>query len=112
MSFAHQSRDAMLAARLSGFAQVEEDARGAVDAVTCDERCPNQAKEPGVLLRAVRDRLLQPLVVAALRHAEYTTHHLHAVLLSMRLDEFVHRTDSPGAWLHGHRNRPPLLCGC
>ena len=76
IGFAHQPRDAMLAAGLAGFTQIEEDARGAVDAVTRDERRANQAKQPGILLGAVRDRLLQPLVVAARSHAEDAAHHL------------------------------------
>ena len=61
--------------------------------MTRDERRPNQAQEPGVLLRAVRERLLQPLVVAARRDAEDATHCLHAVPFSMGLmNSYVRRT--------------------
>ncbi len=56
--FAHQPRDAMLAAGLSRFTQIEEDARRAIDAVTRDERRANQSKQSGVFLIVVRDRLL------------------------------------------------------
>jgi hypothetical protein len=79
----------MLAAGLAGFTQIEEDARGTADAVARDEGRPNQTKQPGVLLRAVRDRLLKPRVVAARGHAEDAAHSLRAVLVSMRSDEFV-----------------------
>jgi hypothetical protein len=41
--FAHQPRDAMFAARLAGFTQIKEDARSTVDAVTRDDRRPDQA---------------------------------------------------------------------
>jgi hypothetical protein len=58
---------------------------------------------------AVRERLLQPLVVAARRDAEDATHCLHAVPVSMGFNEFVRRADSPRAWLRGHRLRPPRL---
>ena len=111
IGLAHQPRDAMLAAGLSGFTQIEEDARSAVDAVTRDERRANQAKQPGILLRAVRDRLLQPFVVAARGHAEDATHRLHAVPVSMRLDEFVRRANSPGAW-SSWTSASPSACGC
>jgi hypothetical protein len=33
------------------------------------------AKQPSILLRAIRDGLLKPLVVAARRHVEHTAHH-------------------------------------
>jgi hypothetical protein len=46
---AHQPPDAVLAAGLSRLTQIEEDAGGAVDAVTRDERRPNQTKQPGIL---------------------------------------------------------------
>ena len=46
-------------------------------------------EEPGVLLRAVRNRLVKPRVVAARGHAEDATHRPRAVPVSMRFDEFV-----------------------
>ena len=76
---AHQSRDAMLATGLASFTQIEEDARRAVDAVARDERRTNQPKQSGVLLRAIRDGLQQPLVIAARGYFEDATHHLDAV---------------------------------
>ena len=50
----HEACDAMFAARLAGFAQTEEDARGTVDAVTRDERRPDQTQEPRPLVRDSR----------------------------------------------------------
>lgn len=41
---AHQPRNAVLAASLASLTQVEEDARGTIDAVARDERRPNQAQ--------------------------------------------------------------------
>ena len=52
----------MLAAGLAGFTQIEDDARGTADAVARQKGRSNQTKQPGVLLRAVRDRLLKPRV--------------------------------------------------
>jgi hypothetical protein len=49
----------MLAAGFSCFKQIEENAQGAVDAVTSDGRRTNQTKQPGNLLSAVRDGLLK-----------------------------------------------------
>ena len=54
IGFAHQPGDPMLAAGLARFTKIKEDAGSAVDAVTGDERRPDQAKEPGVLLGSVR----------------------------------------------------------
>jgi hypothetical protein len=102
---AAQPRDAVLAARLSGFTQIEEDAGRAVDAVARNERRPNQAKQPRVLLSAIRDWLQQPVVISARGHLENATHHLHAVPFSMRLDEFVGRADSPWVLVVGLRHR-------
>lgn len=96
----------MLAADFARFPEIEKDTRRAVDAMTCREGCPNQAKEAGVFLRALRNRLLKPLVVAARRDAENTTHRLHGVLASMGLDELIRRPNSPGARLRGHWHRP------
>ena len=90
---AHEPRDAVLAAGLSRLTQVQEHTRGTVDALTRDERRPDQPEQPGVFLAAVRDRLQDPFGVAARRHAEYATHRLHAVPLSMGLDERVGRAD-------------------
>ena len=41
-----------------------EYARGAVDALTRRERCTNLAKQPGIFLDPVRDRMREPLVVS------------------------------------------------
>jgi len=71
---AHQPSDAVLATGLSGLPKVQEDARGAVDAVTRGERGTDQAKQPGILLGPVRERVREPLVVAARSYAEHVTH--------------------------------------
>src|SRR5688572_30704750 len=77
--------------------------------MTCREGRPNQAKEAGVFLRAIRNRLLKPLVVAAWRDAQNATHRLHGVPASMGLDELIRRPNSPGARLRGHWHRPPRV---
>lgn len=105
ISLPHQSCDAMLAACLSGLPQVEEDTRAAVDTVTRDERRTNEAQQPGVLLSAIRHRLLQPVAVAARGQLEHTAHHLHAVQVSIHLNELVDRTNSPRGLVFGLRHR-------
>jgi Phage integrase family len=80
-------------------------AAATVDTVTRNERCANQAKQPAVLLRAVRDRLQQPVVIAARSHLENATHRLHAVPVSICLDEFIGRADSPWDLVPGLRHR-------
>jgi len=57
---AHESRDPMLTAGLSGLPQVQEHAGRAIDAVTGRERRPDQAKQPSVLLRVIRQWMLEP----------------------------------------------------
>ena len=95
---AHESGDPMLAARFSCLTQIKEDAWGAVDAVAGDEGRSDQAKQSGVLVRVVRERLLKPLVIAARRHAEHATHGLDTELLAMSPDEIIGRTDTPHTW--------------
>jgi hypothetical protein len=102
---AHQPCDAVLAAGLSGLSQVEKDTRRAVNALTRGKRRTDQAEQPGILLRPVRHRVREPLVVPARGHAEHTTHCLRAEFASIGLDELVRRPTSPRAQLHGHRHR-------
>ena len=109
---AHQPRDTMLAASLSCLTQVQEHARGAVDALTRDERRTDQAEQPRVLLGPIGDRLVEPCVVASGGHSEHATHRLHAELVPMGLDERVRRADSPGTQSSGHQHRPLRLRGC
>ena len=61
-------------------------------------------KEPGVLVSPVRERLQEPRVIPARGHAERTTHQLHTVRVSIRLDELVLRTDSPRDLFRGYRH--------
>src|SRR3954464_6607734 len=104
LMLAHQSCDPMLATRFAGLTEIQEDPRGAVDTLARRERGADQAKQPGVLLRVVGNRLCEPCVVPARSDAEQATHHLHAVLVSMRLNEFVRPADSFGGRLRGHLN--------
>src|SRR5690606_24840692 len=60
----HQTGNAVFAAGLAGFTQVEENARRAIDPVARDERSPYQPQQAGVLLSAIRNWLQQPSVVA------------------------------------------------
>src|SRR5688572_24804434 len=100
----------MLATGFAGFSQIEENPRCAVDAVARDKRCSNQAQQSGVLLRAIRDGLQQPLVIAARGYLQNATQHLHAVLISMRLDELVDRADSPRDLVLGLWHRSSAKC--
>jgi len=87
---AHKARDTMLAAGLARLTQVQEDARRAIDTLARNEGGADQAKEPGVLLRALRDRLPEPVVVPARSHVENPAHRIHGVLVSVGLDELIH----------------------
>lgn len=66
---AHQALDAVFAARLARFPQVEEHPRRAVDALARRERGADEAQELCVLDGPVRLWLPQPLIAAAGRHA-------------------------------------------
>ena len=69
----HQPRHAMLTAGFSRFTEIDENTRRAINAVTRHERRANQAEEPGILLPAIRHRVLKPFVIAAGSHAEDPT---------------------------------------
>src|SRR5690606_15776806 len=83
----HQTGNAVFAAGLAGFTQVEENARRAIDPVARDERSPYQPQQAGVLLSAIRNWLQQPSVVAGRSDLEDAAHQLHAVLVSVGFDE-------------------------
>jgi len=102
---AHQASDTMLTAGFPRLSQIEKDAGSAINAVTRDERCANQSKESGIFLIVVRNRSLQPQVVAADRDPEDAAHHLDAVLISMGLNEGVGRSDSSRDLVLGLRHR-------
>ena len=51
---AHQPCDAVLTTGLSSLAQIQEDARGAGDALTRGERRTDQAEQAGILLGPVQ----------------------------------------------------------
>lgn len=70
------------------------------------ERGANQPKQSRILLRSIRERLLQPLVVAARRHLENAAHRLDAVAISIGLDELVRRSDTSGDLCFGHGPPP------
>ena len=83
----------MLATGLSGLTQIQEHPRGAVDALARRERCADQAKQPGIFLGPVRDRLREPLVVAL--RATPSTRHIACTLYLSRLalmNSYVERT--------------------
>ena len=126
LTLAHQARDAVLTAGLAGLPQVQEDARGAVDALTRRERRTDQAEQPGIFLGPARGRVREPLVVSARGHAEDATHGLHTVPVSMGLmNAYVDRTrpvlsfvdigialrDYPGATVHQVLGTPISHCG-
>src|SRR5258708_35860816 len=75
-------------------------------ALTRGERRPDQSEEPGVLSGPVRVWVCEPLVVPARGYTENATQRLHAVLVSIGLDELIRRADSPCAQLREHRHRP------
>lgn len=78
----HQPR---LATCLAGLTQIEEHTFRPVDALTGHERRAHQAQQAGVLLRAIRQRLLQPFVVAAGRDLEHAAQHLDGKRRALRL---------------------------
>lgn len=107
--FAHETGDAVFAARLSSLTQIQEHPQGAIDAVARDERRAVQAEYPGIFVIVVRDRLLEPRVVTALGHTEFATNRLHAVSLPMSLNKSVPGSDLLDGRSCGHRLRPPLI---
>lgn len=109
---AHQPRNAMLAAGLAGLAQIEEHTRRPVDALAGDERRANQAQQAGVLLGAVRQRLLPPGVVATGRDLEHAAQHLNRECRALRLDEFIRGAYATGGSGLGHRRRPSRGLNC
>src|SRR5690242_11192192 len=94
----------MLATGFSSLSQIQKNARGTVDALARLEGSADQPKQPSILLGPVRDRMREPRVVTARSDAEHLTHHLHAVVVPIRLDEFVLRPNSLCARLSGHRH--------
>jgi hypothetical protein len=58
------------------------------------ERRTDETQQTGVLDRPIRERLMQPLVVAARCNFYDTAEHLHAEPVAMGFDEFVGRADS------------------
>jgi hypothetical protein len=80
---AHQPRDAMLAARLSGFTQVEEHSRRTINAITGIERRADKLQKPCIFACSVTLGLLHPGVVAAGRDLEYPAHHSYVILVAM-----------------------------
>jgi len=75
IGLAHQPLHAMLTAGFASFTEVEENARGSIDAWLA-ARGANEAQQPGVFLSAIGDGLLQPVVAAALGDIEDATHFL------------------------------------
>lgn len=107
---AHETRHAMLAARLSGLTEIEEDARRAVDAVAGDERCPDQPEESCVLLSSRRDRLTQLGVVPTRSDFQEPAKRSDVVLLpAVCFDERIDSADPPNAELCRHRPSSRLV---
>lgn len=102
----HQALDSVLAARFTGFTQVEEDPWSAVDAVTGNEGGSDQTQKPSVLLSSIGDRLLKPLVVTALSDLEDLAHGLDAVLTAVGFNEPVDLADLSSTQLRGHCGSP------
>jgi hypothetical protein len=67
----HQSSNPMLAARLPSFTKIEKDAGGTEYAMAGAERCPNQAKQPGIFLGSLRKRFLELLIEATMGDFKY-----------------------------------------
>lgn len=91
---AHDARDAMLAAGLTGLAQVEQDSRRTVDPLARRIRSADHAEQARVLLGPKGEQLLEPVVVAALGDAQDSTLHFHGELPAMGLDEGVGLADA------------------
>lgn len=104
--FAHQARDSVLAAGLTGLSKIEKDTKCAVDAMARDEGRANQAQQPGILLSPIRNRVLEPFVIATWRNSEHSTHDLDGMLASMSFNELIAPTDIPIAFSIGHWRLP------
>lgn len=93
---AHNAFDAVLAARLARFTQIEEDSQRAIDAVTGLVRRAHYAKQPCPFEGANRYGLMQPLVIPARSHIEDSSHCLDRVFSRVCFDEFI---GTLGAWI-------------
>lgn len=78
----HEARHAVLAARLTRLAKVQEHARRTVYALAGRERGANEAQEALVFDGPMRTQTLKPLVVAARRNSQ--TRHIASVANSFR----------------------------
>lgn len=101
---AHQVRNSVFAAGLTGLSKIEKDTGCAVDAMARDEGRANQSQQPGVLLGPIRNRVLEPFVIAARRNSEHSTHDLDGMLLSMRFNELIDPADILVAFSLEHRH--------
>jgi len=90
----HNPSDTMLATGLAGFSQVEKDARGAVDTMARHIGHADQAEQPLILQRSIGERMSQPFIEPAARHAEETTHDGSIKFATMGLDERVLHSDT------------------
>ena len=81
--------NAMLAAGFAGLPQVLEDPRRTIDTMAGNERLSDQAEQPRIFDGTIRERSVQPRVVAAGRNIEYLAHDLHGVMTLVGIDELV-----------------------
>ena len=99
----HNSGDTMLATGLACFAQIEKDPRGTIDAMARCIRRVDEAEQPLILHRSIREGFTQPGIEPAARHAKETAHDGRIELSAMGFDEGVLLSDMLRSALIPHR---------
>ena len=79
----------MLSAAFSCFAQVSEHARRAVNSTTDGVRIANEPEQTFIFDRAIRQRLVQPLVETGTRDLQHAAHRREAEFMPVLVDEAV-----------------------
>ena len=90
----HETRHAMLAAGLAGFAQIKKNTWGAVDTVAGRVGDADQPEQPLIFPRTIRQGFTQPFVKPAAGHCQNAAHHRGVELVPVGLDEGVLGADT------------------
>ena len=89
----HNPSHTMLATGLTCFAQIKKDPRGPVDPVARRICRADEAEQSLILHGSIRERVLQPGIESAARHAEETAHDRRIELSAMGFNEGVLQAD-------------------
>jgi len=99
----HDPRDTVLAAGLTRFTQIEEDARRTVDAMARRVGFADQGEQPLIFLCAIRERMTQPFVKPTAGYLQQSTHHRGVELFPVCFDKGVPGSDTLWVALTTHR---------